>query len=71
VLRQLEWQRIHPDAIGSHTKCQRYSVCPSNDDKTLWEVWKLAPGGPWFALLDKGLPSEDAAKERAEKDVTQ
>lgn len=67
----LEWLRIHPDAIGSHTKCRRYSVCRTNNEGTLWEVWKLAPGGPWFAQLDRNLPTEDAAKERAEKDAAQ
>jgi hypothetical protein len=64
----LEWQRIHPDAIGSHSKCRRYSVCADNDEKTIWQVWKLAPGGPWFALLAKNLPNEEAAREVAEQD---
>jgi hypothetical protein len=65
----LEWQRIHPGAIGSHSKCRRYSVCRSNDEGTLWEVWKLAPGGPWFSLVAKNLPTEDAAREVAQQDV--
>jgi hypothetical protein len=64
----LEWTRIHEDAIGSHSKCRRYSVCPSNDTKSLWEVWKLAPGGPWFALLAKNLPTETAARDVAQND---
>lgn len=65
----LEWQKTHPDASGSHTKCKRYTICRTTDDGSLWEVWKLAPGAPWFALLEKNLPSEEAAKERAERDL--
>ena len=64
----LEWRRIHPEAIGSHSRCRRYSVCRTNDDGTLWEVWKIAPGGPWFFCLAKGLPNETAAQEGAEAD---
>lgn len=66
---QLEWQKHAPDAVGSHTKCRRYTTCRTNNEGTLWEVWKLAPGGPWFALLGKNLPNEDAAKARAEADA--
>ena len=65
----LQWTKIHPNASGSHTKCHRYSVCRTNDEGTLWELWKMAPGGPWFALLEKNLPSEDAAQRRAERDI--
>ncbi len=65
----LEWVRIHPDAVGSHTKCRRYSVCRTNDEGTLWEVWKIAPGGPWFFCLAKSLPTEDAAREVAQADI--
>lgn len=65
----LEWVKIHPAASGSHSKCMGYTTCRTNDAGTLWEVWKLAPGGPWFALLEKNLPSEDAAKARAEQDI--
>jgi hypothetical protein len=65
----IEWKKIHADASGSHSKCGRFTVCRTNDAGTLWEVWKLAPGGPWFALLEKNLTSEDAAKARAEQDA--
>ncbi len=65
----LEWVRIHPEAVGSHTKCRHYSVCRTNDEGTLWEVWKLAPGGPWFALLAKNLPTEQAAQDVAQQDI--
>lgn len=63
----LEWIKIHPDASGSHTKCKRYTICV--DPNGQWEAWKLVPGGAWFALLEKNLTSEDAAKARAELDA--
>lgn len=66
---QLEWQKVHPDAVGSRTKCGRYTTCRTVDDGSSWEVWKLAPGGPWFAQLGQKLPSEDEAKKRAEEDA--
>ena len=65
----LECRRIHPDAIGSHTISRRYSICRAADDGSIWQVWKLAPGGPWFAPLDLHLASEEAAKARAEEDA--
>jgi hypothetical protein len=68
----LEWVRLHPDAIGSRSKCGTYSVCPlygKSDKPESWEAWKLAPGGPWFANLRKDLPSEDAARGICEQDV--
>lgn len=57
----LEWLP-HPDpgAVGGITKCGRYSVSRYGE---LWQAWKLAPGGPWFAPL--GL--RGASKEEAEK----
>lgn len=64
----LEWVRIHPDAIGSHTKCRHYSVCQDVRIGDGWEVWKLAPGGPWFACLAKNLRTEVAAQDVAQSD---
>lgn len=65
----LEWQKIHPDAGGSHTKCKRYSTCV--DPNGEWEIWKMVPDGSWFFQLAKQLGSEKAAKERAELDAAQ
>lgn len=65
----LEWRKIHPDAVGSHTKCRRYSVCRTTDDGSRWEVWKLVPGGAWFFQLASGLDSEQAAQEVAQQDA--
>jgi hypothetical protein len=65
----LEWTKIHPDASGSHTKCKRYTTCRAADDGSIWEVWKLVPGGIWFAPLANNLPSEDEAKDAAERDA--
>lgn len=64
----LDWVRIHPEAFGSHSKCRRYSVNRAADERT-WEVWKLAPGGPWFARLGHGFESEEAARARAQEDA--
>lgn len=63
----LEWQKTHPDASGSHTKCKRYTICV--DPNGAWEVWKLVPGGIWFAPLGRNLGSEDEAKQCAEEDA--
>lgn len=65
----LEWKRLHPEAVGCRTKCGRYSVNRVTDDGSRWEVWKLAPGGPWFALLAKDLGSEHDAMLAAERDA--
>lgn len=68
----LEWVRLHPLSIGSRSKCGAYSVCPlygKGDEPESWEAWKLAPGGPWFAPLKLGLPSEGAAREICEEDA--
>ena len=64
----LEWIRHHPEAVGSHSKCRNYSVCRTDTDGKRWEVWRLAPGGPWFAQIAKDLPSEEAAQKFAEND---
>jgi len=63
----LQWEKIHPDASGSHTKCKRYSTCV--DPNGLWELWRLVPGGAWFSQISKNLPSEAEAKLRAEEDA--
>lgn len=65
----LEWEKIHPDASGSHTKCKRYTTCV--DPNGEWEVWKMVPGGAWFFQLARALDSEEVAKERAQQDVMQ
>jgi hypothetical protein len=71
----LEWVRLHPLAIGSRSKCGNYSVCPffrdprRSDEPDSWEAWRLTPGGAWFAPLEMGLPTEEAARERCEQDA--
>jgi hypothetical protein len=66
----LEWAKNHPDALGYHSTCKRYSVCVTRDaNGEHWEAWKLVPGGVWFAPLAINLPSEEAAKARAQQDA--
>lgn len=65
----LEWQPIAPDARGYRSKCGHYAVCSIGEGYATWEAWKLAPGGPWFAPLKMGLPSQDAAREICEQDA--
>jgi hypothetical protein len=70
----LVWVRLHELSIGSRSRCGRYSVCPcygKGEEPESWEAWKLAPGGPWFGNLRKGLPSEAAAREICEQDAAQ
>jgi hypothetical protein len=73
----LQWVRLHALAIGSRSKCGTYSVCPffknpraKGEEPDSWEAWKLAPGGPWFANLARGLKSENAAREICEQDAS-
>jgi hypothetical protein len=61
----LEWESVSPTA--ARTKCRRYTV--GADDSGLWQTWKLAPGGPWFAILAKNLPDEAAARAVAQSDT--
>jgi hypothetical protein len=64
----LEWEIVSPSA--ARTKCRRYTVGSSVvDDRELWETWKMAPGGPWFAILAKDLADENAARAAAERDA--
>lgn len=66
----LEWQPMVSGSRGYYSACKRYSVCSAGpEDNAEWQAWKLAPGGPWFAPLALGLPSEQAARESAEKDA--
>lgn len=66
----IEWQDKHTDERGYRSRCNRYSVCSiTQDGLETWEAWKLAPGGPWFAILASKLPSEGAARAAAEADA--
>lgn len=64
----LEWQPHlnAPDQLGGVTKCGRYSV--SSIGGGLWQAWRLAPGGPWFAPLELRAADEAEAKALCEKD---
>lgn len=66
-MTSLEWQKIHPLASGSHTKCKRFTTCV--DPNGRWELWKLVPGGTWFIQVGNSMLSEDEAKRRAEADA--
>lgn len=64
----LEWESV--SATAACTKCRRYTVGSSVvDGRELWETWKMAPGGPWFAILAKDLANESAARAAAEADA--
>jgi hypothetical protein len=64
----LEWLPLALGDRGFRSKCGKYSVCSIGDGHVTWEAWKLAPGGPWFAPLQHGLPSEEAAMAVAQAD---
>jgi len=65
----LEWQPMPEGARGYLSSCRKYSVCSVTiQGQELWEAWKLAPGGPWFAPLQLGLANEEDAKRAAEED---
>jgi hypothetical protein len=63
----LEW-RPHPDkgAEGGITVCGRYSV---SRYVGLWQAWKLAPGGCWFAPMGLRLPSKEEAEAVCQTDA--
>lgn len=63
----LEWQDKRTDQRGYLSTCNRYSLCPDVDEH--WQVWKIAPGGAWFAPLATGLPTEALARELAQADA--
>lgn len=64
----LEWESV--SATAARTKCRRYTVGSSLvDGREVWETWKMAPGGPWFAILAKNLTDERAARAAAEADA--
>jgi len=62
----LEWRQHETDATCWVTKCGRYSV---STRQGVWDAWKLAPGGPWFAPLRQNLADEASAKAVAEADA--
>jgi hypothetical protein len=66
----LEWTDPRTDERGPRSKCGRYAVCSIGDGKEeRWQAWKLAPGGPWFALLAIDILSETEAREICEQDA--
>lgn len=62
----LEWQAPRTDEPGYKSSCNRYMVCQSED---IWQTWKLAPGGAWFALLGNNLSDEFDARAIADADA--
>lgn len=65
---KLEW-RPHPNATstGSISTSGRYSV--SSIKEGVWQAWKLAPGGPWFAMLGMPTETKDAAEALCQADA--
>jgi hypothetical protein len=63
----LEWKPIPGGNGSSISTCSNYSIGATDDG--LWQAWKLAPGGAWFAPLARGLTSEAAAQAVAQADA--
>lgn len=72
---KLEWHKPTSTLDPAvKTKCGRYSCCKVTvNGKPHYELWKLAPGGGWFARIDKGsgldnfLQAQVLAQQDAEK----
>ncbi len=65
---KLEW-RPHPDplSLGRITSNGRYTVSSIEDG--VWQAWKIAPGGPWFAMLGLPRPTREAAMALCDADA--
>lgn len=55
---------------AERTLCCRYTVCSiTQNGKTTFEVWRVVPGGAWFAPLQMGIESREKAHVIAEADA--
>lgn len=66
----LEWQDKRTDDRGYQSRCNRYRVDSiDKDGREVWQVWKLVPGGNWFAPLTRPDLDEASARAAAEADA--
>lgn len=63
----LEWK---PMQGAERSICCRYSVCSiTQNGVETFEVWRVVPGGAWFAPLQMGIESREKAREIANADA--
>lgn len=62
----LEWRQLPTTEICHVTACGRFSVA-FDAQYSVWRAYRLAPGGPWFALLGQHSTSEAGAKATCEE----
>lgn len=64
----LTWEYPTAVATAVMTTCKRYSCSKVTvGGARSYELWTLAPGGPWFRQLATRLESFEKAKEIAEE----
>jgi hypothetical protein len=64
----LEWRQLPAQDISYVSECRRYAVGYDGQHK-MWRSYRLAPGGPWFAVLGQSMPTEGGAKAQCEADA--
>lgn len=66
----LEWEKPVAGATGVKTKCGRYSCSKVTvNGKVNYELWRLVPGGGWFAPLNQRLDNFMQAQVLAQQDL--